>query len=364
MPISRNYKAGAIIFFEGDQKSDEIYVMKSGLVTLTYRDMDSLSHVSEKLKVGDFFGVKSALSRHTKQETARAVENSVLLVLNNKEFENLVLKKINVVLKMLKIYSNQLRKIEKKASELLSSSGFEKPDPEKSLFEMAQYYSNVQKWSEAIYVGQKYIKNYPNGEHRSSAEELIVQSKQKESAVQQEKILEKETPLQEETIAESAESEEDIPEESPVSEKLDDSPSLSEDLGTELSNMENKDTDRVSYEEIQTQMDEGHYESVLKAIHSLNDWNDLNEEKKENLHFFQGHSYFELENYEKALESLTDFAKRYPQTSQMRESLLYMGISHKKLGNDALSKSFLEKVLKLKDGDSFSETARKYLNTE
>ncbi|MDH4129729.1 MAG: cyclic nucleotide-binding domain-containing protein, partial [Spirochaetota bacterium] len=77
MAFTRNYKAGAIIFFEGD-KGEEIFVLKSGAVTLTYRSIESPSYITEILKIGDFFGVKSAIGHFKREETAQVKEDATV----------------------------------------------------------------------------------------------------------------------------------------------------------------------------------------------------------------------------------------------------------------------------------------------
>ena len=60
--ITRRYKSGSIIYFEGD-KSESIYILKQGRVILTSKKVEKGEMVETKdiIKPGEFFGVKSSL---------------------------------------------------------------------------------------------------------------------------------------------------------------------------------------------------------------------------------------------------------------------------------------------------------------
>ena len=110
--VPRSYKSGSIIYFEND-KSEYCYVLKSGRVILTSIKLDTGEEVKEEVRVGEFFGVKSALGKYPREETAQTIGETVVLVFPLVEFERLVLRNANVVRKMLRVFSNQLRRIGK-----------------------------------------------------------------------------------------------------------------------------------------------------------------------------------------------------------------------------------------------------------
>ena len=84
--ILRNYKAGSIIYFVGDI-GDNIYVLKSGAVSLIYHSIDTGEEVRDTINNGEFFGVKSALAKRPRDETALVIKPSQVLVLTTAEFE-------------------------------------------------------------------------------------------------------------------------------------------------------------------------------------------------------------------------------------------------------------------------------------
>ena len=135
--ITRTYKPGSIIYFEGD-KSDYIYILKSGKVVLTSIKLDTGEEVKEEVRQGEFFGVKSSLGKYPREETAQTTGNTMVLVLMPADFERLVLKNSSVVRKMLRVFSNQLRRIVKMERSVLGEGEIVNPDAE--LFKIGEYY--------------------------------------------------------------------------------------------------------------------------------------------------------------------------------------------------------------------------------
>jgi CRP-like cAMP-binding protein len=108
MPKAIQYSKGSIIYFEGDF-SDKIFIMQSGSVLLTGTDIETREPTAEQVKSGEFFGVKSAFGHFAREETATALSQTVVVALTVQEFEILFSKNKTLILKMLRVFSNQLR---------------------------------------------------------------------------------------------------------------------------------------------------------------------------------------------------------------------------------------------------------------
>ena len=89
--------------------------------------------INEQIKTGEFFGVKSSLGKYPREETAMVLSDSTMLVFSVPEFEQVVLKNTRIIMKMLKVFSNQLRRIHQQVQNLISTSDSE-TDPEDGLF--------------------------------------------------------------------------------------------------------------------------------------------------------------------------------------------------------------------------------------
>ena len=94
--IVRNYKAGSVIYFMGDV-GDSIYILKAGLVSLTYHSIETGEEVRENIQKGEFFGVKSALAKRPREETATVLKDAQALVLTTEEFEKLITSNITII---------------------------------------------------------------------------------------------------------------------------------------------------------------------------------------------------------------------------------------------------------------------------
>lgn len=163
---TRRYKSGSIVYFEGD-KSEFVYILKSGKVTLTYLKLESGEEVKEDVKPGEFFGVKSALGKYPREETAQIIGETSVLVLKQADFERYVLGNVAVVKKMLRVFSNQLRRIGKAVREVLGETNL--VDPANELFKIGEYYSRNGKYQQALYAYKRYMEYYPDGRYAQNA---------------------------------------------------------------------------------------------------------------------------------------------------------------------------------------------------
>lgn len=160
-PVARTYKAGSIIYFEGDM-GKEIYVLQKGRVILISTSLDQKSEIKEDVRKGEFFGVKSILGHHPREETAQVLTDTVVLVFRSSEFEALSLKNTRIVLQMLKVFSSQLRKVHNKVRELLGEMSNDETSIE--LVKVAEYYYKNNQLDEALHGYEAYLNNYPNGQ--------------------------------------------------------------------------------------------------------------------------------------------------------------------------------------------------------
>jgi len=168
--ITRTYKSGSIIYFEND-KSEYIYILKAGKVFLTTVKLDTGEETKEEVRQGEFFGVKSALGKYPREETAQTVGNTMVLQLTPADFERLVLKNASVVKKMLRVFSNQLRRIVKMERSVLGESEIVNADAE--LFKIGEYYYKAGITKHAQYAYKRYMEYYPDGPNAALAMKRI-----------------------------------------------------------------------------------------------------------------------------------------------------------------------------------------------
>ncbi|WP_319562348.1 cyclic nucleotide-binding domain-containing protein [Marispirochaeta sp.] len=167
MPKAINFKANSVVYFRGDV-SEKIYILKSGRVNLRSNDIETGQEINEQIKTGEFFGVKSSLGKYPREETAMVLSDSTMLVFSVPEFEQVVLKNTRIIMKMLKVFSNQLRRIHKQVQNLISTSDSE-TNPEDGLFQIGEYYLKNKRYRQALYTFQRYLLYYPHGKYAEEA---------------------------------------------------------------------------------------------------------------------------------------------------------------------------------------------------
>lgn len=169
-PVIRTYKNGSIVYFEKD-KAEDIYVLQSGRIILTYPSIDGKNEIKEDVKLGEFFGVKSALGKYPREETAQVIGNANVLVFKLSDFEVFVANKTHLILKMMKVFSSQLRQIHGKVRETLGQFADAK-SPAFELMNVAEVFHKNGKFEHAAYAYNKYLEYYPEGAYVARAKEL------------------------------------------------------------------------------------------------------------------------------------------------------------------------------------------------
>jgi TolA-binding protein len=165
-PKAITYRANSIIYFKGDV-SDRVFILNAGKVALKYIDVETGQDIHEYIKTGEFFGVKSALGRYPREETAISLTDAKVIAFSVPDFEQLAAKNSRVILKMLKVFSNQLRRIHKRVQNLLAME--DQTSPEVGLYRIGEYYLNTRQYSQAIYAFGRYLVYYPSGRYADEA---------------------------------------------------------------------------------------------------------------------------------------------------------------------------------------------------
>ncbi len=173
-PRMINFKPGSIIYFMGD-KADSVYLLKEGKVTLEFEDLQTGEEQAEFISNGEFFGVKSGLIKFPREETAKVSANSTIIEFNSNDFEALITKNTGIILKMLKVFSNQLRRIGKQVQSLVTDKVTS--DPSDDFFNIGEYYLKNKKYSQAITVYNRYLDYYPTGKLSTISKQRLAMAK-------------------------------------------------------------------------------------------------------------------------------------------------------------------------------------------
>jgi len=317
--ILRNYKAGSIIYFHGDI-GDNIYVLKSGAVSLIYHSIETGEEIRETIKNGEFFGVKSSLAKRPREETALVIKPSQVLVLTTEEFERLVTKNVKIITNFLRVFSNQLRKVGKLVHNFLDDT--EVGDNQLELFKIGEYYLKNHKYKQAKYVYETYLKHYANGNFANQATERIVAIKdamEGKGTGTYADITDSLKSLAKPTAPEKTQDDESI------------------DIATKY------------YDAISLFSQEKYEEAyaLFKKLHASGALDESSTEYIPKIEFEMGRCLIALKKYGDAINILTNMIKKYPGDDNLKDALFNIGISYKQKGDKVRAASFFQKVLKM-----------------
>lgn len=173
MPKAVQYTKGSIIYFEGDS-DDRIFILQKGAILLSSTDIESGQPVSEQVRNGEFFGVKSALGHFVREETATALVPTMAVVLTIPEFEILFSNNKQLIMKMLRVFSNQLRQFHKKTEYILQSSS---EDGQTGMLAVAKSFYDDEQYRSACDIYLKFLKIYPNSPRKEEVAKAYADSK-------------------------------------------------------------------------------------------------------------------------------------------------------------------------------------------
>lgn len=170
MPTILNFKKNAIIYFKGD-RPDLIYLIKEGKVTTISEKGDKNTPSTTKvLKKGEFFGLFSAIGQYPRQEDAVSVSDLELLGFDEEEFEDLVAKNSRLSLQLMKMLSQELRKVHKKTQKILKID--DNVELSCGLFAYIEMYVQSGDKEKAKYVIDKFLDAYPAHEKTEEVKDI------------------------------------------------------------------------------------------------------------------------------------------------------------------------------------------------
>jgi CRP-like cAMP-binding protein len=166
MPKPFQFNNGALIYYAGEE-ANKIYILQSGKVSLVYTDIETGDNIRSPVQPGEFFGVKSALGRFPREENAIAMaNNTAVMAFTIPEFEALAMSNTRIIFKMLKVFSNQLRRVHAQVASLTKSENVE---PDQGLFSLGEKYLKNKRYAHAKYIFNRYLIHYPTGAHAKQA---------------------------------------------------------------------------------------------------------------------------------------------------------------------------------------------------
>ncbi|MDR0403092.1 MAG: cyclic nucleotide-binding domain-containing protein [Treponema sp.] len=315
MPKPFQFSAGSVIYFQGDAAST-IYILQSGKVNLTYQDIETGEDVHDLVQPGEFFGVKSALGRYPREENAIAIQNTAVMVFSVPEFEAVAQANTRIIMKMLKVFSNQLRRIHRQVSNIVEKT--EEVSPETGLFNVGEYYLKNKRFFQARYVFSRYLTYYPSGRNAAQAAKNLEIAESSGGAMPQ---------------AVSRASEAVTPS------SLPDSALLSS--GGPAANL--GETAKTYYDAV-SMISQEKYQQAYLSFKKIVDA-DEDQEYAAKSSYELGRCLYLLGKFDDCIKYFTGMITKYPRHPDLGSSLFFMGQSYEKLGRKDQAVTFYKKIL-------------------
>ena len=306
MPKPMQYKASSLIYFQGDP-ADKVFILQTGKVNLAYQDIETGQDVHDLVQPGEFFGVKSALGRYPREENAMAIQDATIMVFTVSEFEELAMKNTRIIMKMLKVLSNQLRKIHKQVSSLMAK---EEQNPETGLFSVGEYYLKSKNYGQARYIFSRYLTYYPAGKN-------VVEAT---SNLQQAELYMAKAGAPAQAAAPA--------------------PVAQEPAKPELTDAAKSYYDAVSY------ISQQKYQQAYLAFKKIVDANE-DVEYAAKSSFEIGRCLFLLNKFEDCIKYYTMMITKYPKHPDLADALFVMGQSYEKSNRKEQAAAFYKKILSM-----------------
>ncbi|MBN2079631.1 MAG: Crp/Fnr family transcriptional regulator [Spirochaetes bacterium] len=162
-----NYLANSFVVVEGKKNANNFYIILKGKVKVAKENPVLASEPFSILGPGDFFGVVSCMSAHSRIESAVALENVSLISVEREKFGLLIQKNPTVAMKIIRFFSRKLRDFDQAITNLTFRDVAEE-DPS-HLFTIGEYYMKQKSFDHAAYAYQRYLQYRPDGSNRDKA---------------------------------------------------------------------------------------------------------------------------------------------------------------------------------------------------
>jgi len=318
MPKPLQYKAGSLVYFQGDP-ADKVFILQTGKVNLTYQDIETGEDVHDLIQQGEFFGVKSALGRYPREENAMAMQDAVIMAFTVPEFEALAMANTRIIMKLLKVLSNQLRKIHKQVSSLMAK---EEQNPEAGLYSVGDYYLKTKNFAQARYIFSRYLTFYPSGRNAVQAANYLQES--------------------ELAVAKSPAPPPPSTQAAPVA---------------EAQPRQDASQSAKAYYDAVSMISQQKYQQAYLGFKKIVDANEDVEYAAKST-FEIGRCLFLLNKFEDCIKYYTMMITKYPKHPELSEALFHMGQSYEKSNRKDMAQTFYNKILSM-PGDADGGTHAK-----
>jgi CRP-like cAMP-binding protein/predicted negative regulator of RcsB-dependent stress response len=343
VPKAIQFRANSVIYFKGDA-SDRVFILNSGKVGLNSIDIETGQEVHDIVKTGEFFGMKSALGRYPREETAVVLQETQVMAFTVPEFEALAMKNTRMITKMLKVFSNQLRHIHRQVQNLLVSD--EAANPETGLYQIGEYYLRAKKYGQALHAYKRYLTYYPSGQY---ARDVAAKLEQAEGYVSRYGAGGPPPAAEEASAAPAAAAR----------------ASAARPAGTAAAEPAGEaalsDVAKGYYNAVSLVSQEKYQEAYREFKRLVEKGADAEYGAK--AEFEMARCLYHLKQYDPCIKGFTAIIQKAPKHPDLREAIFFIGRSYEEKGDQARAGSLYKKILSMGEDDPVARKARKALRT-
>lgn len=340
MPKTLRYRAGAVIYFQGENSAEKIYLLQSGKVTLSYADIETGENLTDLVQPGEFFGVKAALGRYPEEENAIVSQETTIMVFSIPEFEQLAGSNIRIIMKMLKVFSKELRRVHQQTSNIMEKEGYDPEDPEQGLFNVGQYYLKNKRIPQAQYIFGRYLTYYPSGKNAPRAAKNLQVMREAGGGSPSARA-----PLTTGGAPAAA---------MPVTTAADRRSSIGRVV-------RENDTDKAYYDAVSL-ISQGKFQQAFEELQAILDTN-KDPERVAKSSYEIGRCLFMMNRFDECIRHFTMMITSYPKHPNLGDAIFFIAQSHENRGTKEMAEVFYKKILSMvPNGDEpVNKKARKAL---
>jgi len=330
MPKPAQYRTGSLIYFLGDP-AEKIYILQTGKISLVSQDIETGADVRDSVQPGEFFGVKSALGHYPREENAVVLADSTVMSFTVPEFEGVATANSRIIMKMLKVFSNQMRRVHKQVSKVMAK---EEHPPADSLFNVGEFYLKNKRFSHAKHVFSRYLTFYPSGKN----------------AIQASKNLE----IAEDALNRYGDGK------GPGVTVSKPTPGNTPDAPAKVSQRDSDKMAKAYYEAVNL-VSQGKYQEAFTSFKLIVD-TDVDPDWTMKSSFEIGRCLFFMNKFEDSQKYFTNMLTKYPKHPELIETMYLLGQCNEKTGKKDQAIAFYRKIVSMSADDAAIEKANRALN--
>jgi len=326
MPKPAQYRSGSLIYFQGDP-AEKIFILQTGKISLVYQDIDTGADVRDPVQPGEFFGVKSALGRYAREENAVALSDTTVMAFTVPEFEAVAMANTRIIMKMLKVFSNQMRRVHKQVSKVMAK---EESPPADGLFNVGEFYLKNKRFSQAKHVFSRYLTFYPSGRN----------------AIQASKNLD----IAEDALSRYGDGK------GPGVAVIRSAPPAAP---AQPSRSDSEKSSKAYFDAVNL-VTQGKYQEAFMSFKMIVDAN-ADPDMTAKASFEIGRCMFLLNKFEESLKYYTNMLTKFPKHPDLKETMFVMGQCNEKIGRKEQAAAFYKKIVSIGGDDAATDKARRAL---